>query len=821
MLRVLTRTMWLALTLAAWWPAPARAAVPAAPTNFLTTVLNPFALQMTWTLNTNGVTNIVIGFHDGSNASPYSNFSGSLPPTTSNFLVNYYLQPRATYQFFVQAQGPGGNANSTVNTVTMPAFDAPTNLVLTATSPTAVKLTWTDRTTNETGFLIGARAGTNGNFTGVSGSLPPNTTNYTLPGLVPGTLYQFFIQAYYQDSYATNPATSGISTITLPGLNAPTNLHATATNATSVSLNWSDVSSNEADFIVLYRPGNSGPYYLAPGGVTASNTTNFTVTGLSPVTTYQFIVETFFDTNSVADSAPISVDTLNDFTSLAFQPGVVGQPIATYTLAATTTRGPPDSFNVGGTLPPGLTFDGVSQINGTPTQAGVFTPQLIAHYPAEGFITNTLTCRVIYPNAAPVVTTPIPKQTLATSGPPTTVSLNSFFTDRDTEKAVHFVTTKGNFDLALYATAAPQTVSNFLGYVTRQDYTNSLIYRASTVGFFQDFVVQAGGYRTNGANFTRIPTPPGPTNEPGIQHVRGTIAMAKGSQPNSAGSEWFINMRDNSDQLDAQNGGFASFGRVCGGGMSIFDAIMQLPRATYTVTVDGAGHTFDDWPLDTTPPAPATMDQTKLLVVQSVTPVEPLSYAVTGNTLTNIATAAITGTNLVITPVAQLGGTTVITVTATDLDGNATPQDVTVEISSPYTTWLNSFSLTGSNSLPAANSDGDRFNNAVEFALMGSPVAADNASIKGTNSLVTVTGQQYLALTFKVRKSLGGAVVLVRSAATYNGSFATIWTSDDVANPLEFARVDHGDHWLITVRDSVAVSAAAPGRFLNLEVQTP
>jgi len=66
-------------------------------------------------------------------------------------------------------------------------------------------------------------------------------------------------------------------------------------------------------------------------------------------------------------------------------------------------------------------------------------------------------------------------------------------------------------------------------------------------------------------------------NEPVYSNVRGTIAMAKvAGNPNSATSQWFFNLKDNSQNLDVQNGGFTVFGQVIGDGMDIVDNIAKL-----------------------------------------------------------------------------------------------------------------------------------------------------------------------------------------------------------------------------------------------------
>ena len=128
--------------------------------------------------------------------------------------------------------------------------------------------------------------------------------------------------------------------------------------------------------------------------------------------------------------------------------------------------------------------------------------------------------------------------------------------------------------------ATRETVANFLGYVDRGDYTNTIIHRSVS-----GFVVQGGGFKAPtaasnqpGGSATAIPAKPPVVNEPGNTNVRGTIAMAKiDGNPNSATNQWFFNLANNS-ALDSQNGGFTVFGRVVGNGMTAIDAIAALPK---------------------------------------------------------------------------------------------------------------------------------------------------------------------------------------------------------------------------------------------------
>ena len=152
---------------------------------------------------------------------------------------------------------------------------------------------------------------------------------------------------------------------------------------------------------------------------------------------------------------------------------------------------------------------------------------------------------------------------------------------------VRFSTNVGDFSIELFDSETPATVNNFLNYITSDRYVDSFVHRS-----VPGFVIQGGGFTVAEESTTidSIDTDPPITNEPGISNVRGTVAMAKlGGNPNSATSQWFINLGDNTG-LDSDNGGFTVFGRVIDDGMAVVDAISQLAR----VNIGGA---FTDLPV--------------------------------------------------------------------------------------------------------------------------------------------------------------------------------------------------------------------------------
>ena len=151
--------------------------------------------------------------------------------------------------------------------------------------------------------------------------------------------------------------------------------------------------------------------------------------------------------------------------------------------------------------------------------------------------------------------------------------LSGLLTHMQGDTLVDVSTTFGSFELELYDTQTPLTVANFLSYVTNDLYNNTIIHRS-----VPGFVIQGGGYELSGNFLNNVPTNAPVENEPGISNLRGTIAMAKlGGDPNSATSQWFINLGDNFSNLDNQNGGFTVFGEVVGNGMNVVDAMAAVP----------------------------------------------------------------------------------------------------------------------------------------------------------------------------------------------------------------------------------------------------
>ena len=141
-------------------------------------------------------------------------------------------------------------------------------------------------------------------------------------------------------------------------------------------------------------------------------------------------------------------------------------------------------------------------------------------------------------------------------------------------------TTSGPITIELDAEKAPLTVTNFLSYVDGGFYDGLIFHRV-----IPGFMIQGGGMNEKmGEKSTKAAIKNEAQN--GLSNKRGTIAMARTNNPNSATSQFFINLVDNAGSLDpgkASIAGYCVFGKVIDG-MDAVDAIAQVP------TGNKAGH---------------------------------------------------------------------------------------------------------------------------------------------------------------------------------------------------------------------------------------
>ncbi len=138
-------------------------------------------------------------------------------------------------------------------------------------------------------------------------------------------------------------------------------------------------------------------------------------------------------------------------------------------------------------------------------------------------------------------------------------------------------TNRGDITLELDADRAPAAVENFIAYAKADSYDGTIFHRV-----IDGFMVQGGGFDEKyEKRASRAPIENEATN--GLRNDRGTIAMARTSDPHSATNQFFINVADNeflNHRAETQRGwGYTVFGRVVDG-MSVVDEIRQVPTAS-------------------------------------------------------------------------------------------------------------------------------------------------------------------------------------------------------------------------------------------------
>jgi cyclophilin family peptidyl-prolyl cis-trans isomerase len=146
-------------------------------------------------------------------------------------------------------------------------------------------------------------------------------------------------------------------------------------------------------------------------------------------------------------------------------------------------------------------------------------------------------------------------------------------------------TSLGDITVELDAQNAPITTANFISYVEDGFYENLVFHRV-----IEEFMIQGGGFDTSQIQ-KETKTPIILESYNGLSNTRGTIAMARTNNPESATSQFFINVVDNSflDSQSPQNPGYAVFGKVTQG-MDIVDTIRMVETTTKGP--------HQDWPVE-------------------------------------------------------------------------------------------------------------------------------------------------------------------------------------------------------------------------------
>jgi len=139
---------------------------------------------------------------------------------------------------------------------------------------------------------------------------------------------------------------------------------------------------------------------------------------------------------------------------------------------------------------------------------------------------------------------------------------------------VTMVTNKGTIKIELDKEKAPATVENFVGYVKSGHYDKTIFHRV-----IDKFMIQGGGFDEKMTQkSTKAPVKSEASN--GLKNLRGTLAMARTADPNSATAQFFINLVDNPYLDFPNNGGYTVFGKVTDG-MAVVDTIAKSKTSNF------------------------------------------------------------------------------------------------------------------------------------------------------------------------------------------------------------------------------------------------
>jgi hypothetical protein len=186
----------------------------------------------------------------------------------------------------------------------LPPPNAPSGLTATPASSSQINLTWTDNSSNESGFRV-EKSTDNFNFTQFI-SVSANITSTFSGGLTAGTTYYFRVRAYNANGNSAYSAVASATTSSgVPA--APSGLTATAVSSTQINLSWADNSGNELNFIVGRGTSSGGPY--TDIAILGANVTSYSNTGLNGSTTYYYVVRSSNGSGSSANSAQASATT--------------------------------------------------------------------------------------------------------------------------------------------------------------------------------------------------------------------------------------------------------------------------------------------------------------------------------------------------------------------------------------------------------------------------------------------------------------------------------------------------------------------------------
>lgn len=263
--------------------------IPAAPSGLTAKAVSTGQINLTWTAVTGAASYVV----SRSTGGPFTAVGAPHPAS----FADTGLSAATTYFFVVQAKNGSGLSANSGETLAITAPVAPVGLSATVVSSSQVSLAWSP-VTGATGYRVLHATVSGGPYKSVG---TPTTTSFMDNGLSPATTYYYTVQA--TNASAASARSLQVSALTNPA--PPTGIKATSPSLSEVDLSWNVVSG--ATGYVVQRSSTSGGPYTTLGSRTSPS---FADIGLSPATTYYYVLQAIDASGPSVSSAQVSVITL-------------------------------------------------------------------------------------------------------------------------------------------------------------------------------------------------------------------------------------------------------------------------------------------------------------------------------------------------------------------------------------------------------------------------------------------------------------------------------------------------------------------------------
>ncbi|EEF61713.1 fibronectin type III domain-containing protein [Pedosphaera parvula] len=279
--------------------------LPAAPSGLLATAVSSSQINLSWSDNSTNESNFIVARSTTSGGS-YTDIATLGANSTS--YSDAGISSSTTYYYVVRASNTAGaSANSAqASATTLSALPvAPSGLAAAAISASQINLTWADNATNELNFIVARSTTAGGPYTDMA-TLGANTSSYSDAGCAANTAYFYVVRASNTSGASANSSEASATTPQVLPV-APSGLTVTAVSASQINLSWADNSNIEDNYIVARSATSGGPY--TDIAVLGANITSYINTGLTPSTTYYYVVRAKNSAGSSANTAQASATT--------------------------------------------------------------------------------------------------------------------------------------------------------------------------------------------------------------------------------------------------------------------------------------------------------------------------------------------------------------------------------------------------------------------------------------------------------------------------------------------------------------------------------